>query len=96
MGEQIRWSPWGTALSIVRVEKPLETHYEWSTYLHIGNFAGIKRLLATDCVYYLITHCFAPEKDVSQRNSSNSSPPRHLPIPSLYSPRPTPPPLPPL
>jgi hypothetical protein len=28
VGEQIGWSPWGRVLSIVRVEKPLPTHYE--------------------------------------------------------------------
>ena len=60
LGEQIAWSAWGRALSIVRVLQPLETHYEWAAFTQQGSFSAIKRLLAEDVVYYCITHNRAP------------------------------------
>ena len=67
MGEQIKWSPWGTVLGILRVEKPLETHFEWVSYFQEMNFAGVKKLLDKECVYYMIMHTISPESPASPR-----------------------------
>lgn len=67
LGEQIAWSPWGTVLSIVRVEKPLETHYEWATFFQCGNFKGVKSMLDKDMTYYCILNQYAPENPKKPR-----------------------------
>ena len=67
IGEQIKWSPWGGVLSIVRVDKPLPSHFEWVSFLNVANFAGVKTLMADDIVYYVITHTLAPESSDSRR-----------------------------
>ena len=43
MGEQISWGPWGNILSIVRVEKPLATHYEWISFFSTNNYSALKK-----------------------------------------------------
>ena len=67
VGEQLKWSPWGAVLSIVRVDKPLPSHFEWVSFLNVANFAGVKNLMASDIVYYVITHTLAPESSDSRR-----------------------------
>jgi hypothetical protein len=67
IGEQIRWSPWGTILEITRVEKPLATHYEWVSFFQYGNFAGAKKLLDANATYYVLFHQHAPESAISKR-----------------------------
>merc|ERR1712070_1015066 len=54
LGEQIKWSPWGTVLSIVRVEKPLATHYEFTSFFAVNNYAALKKVLDKEVVYYCI------------------------------------------
>ena len=67
IGEQLRWSPWGAIVSIVRVEKPLVTHYEWVNFFHYANFAGVKKLLDPNATYYCLLHQYAPESATSRR-----------------------------
>ena len=67
MGEQIKWTPWGTIASIVRVEKPLASHYEWVSFFQAGNFAGVKQYLDKEATYYLITHTIFPESPAQPR-----------------------------
>jgi len=67
MGEQIVWGPWGNILSILRVEKPLDTHYEFSTFFSIANYAAVRKALDANVVYYCVLHHFAPESKQSPR-----------------------------
>jgi len=65
LGEQIKWSPWGTILSIVRVEKPLTTHYEFTSFFAVNNYADLKKFLDNEVIYYCILNVFAPESKKS-------------------------------
>ena len=59
----------------MRVEKPLTTHYEWVTMFVMENFAGVRKLLAADCNYYMLLHQFAPENAQSKRFAATDVPP---------------------
>ena len=61
LGEQIKWGPWGNVLSIVRVEKPLATHYEFVSFFQISNYSALKKMLDKEVVYYCILYQYAPE-----------------------------------
>ena len=61
MGEQIKWTPWGQIAQIVRVEKPLASHFEWVSFFQMANFAGVKKYLDKEADYYVITHTLFPE-----------------------------------
>ena len=65
MGEQIKWGPWGNIVSLLRVEKPLETHYEWASFFSMSNFAAVKKFLDREVVYYCILNQYAPENKQS-------------------------------
>jgi hypothetical protein len=67
MGEQITWSPWGTILSILRVEKPLDTHFEFLAFFNVNNYAAVKKMLASTVVYYELFNQSAPEGKQSKR-----------------------------
>ena len=67
MGEQITWSPWGTILSILRVEKPLDTHFEFLSFFNVNNYAAVKKMLASSVVYYELFNQSAPEGKQSKR-----------------------------
>ena len=42
--------------SILRVQQPLETHYEWASCFHTANFASIRRQIDDDATFYCIVH----------------------------------------
>jgi len=65
LGEQIKWSPWGTILSLVRVEKPLGTHFEFTSFFQVNNYAALNKLLDKEVTYYCILNQFAPESKKS-------------------------------
>ena len=48
------------ACTQVRVEKPLATHFEWVSFFQQGNFAGVKKYMDSDVVYYMIMHTISP------------------------------------
>ena len=41
--------------------------WQWVTFFHISNFAGVKKFLDADATYYCILHQYHPEHDKSPR-----------------------------
>jgi hypothetical protein len=51
----------------LRVEKPLDTHFEFLAFFNVNNYAAVKKMLASTVVYYELFNQSAPEGKQSKR-----------------------------
>ena len=98
IGLQLTFDQWGLVTRVLHVLNPQETHYEWTSYFHTGNFASVRRLLDDAVVFYSVIHHPLKNggKGVRQRHADSlAPPPRRLALLHTRAPRSPPPRSPP-